>query len=177
MPDGKPSQDALSQLTIRTYQSQDRQTVSRLFREGRLVGQIPPTDTGADIERIRENYLTDEPANHFWVAELHGRVLGMIGVLKRREHTAEVRRLRVDKPWQDTPIGAKLMETALAHCRRHGFLKVVLDTGFDTDVVMGLFDRFGFQHTRTKNRAGKEVLEFYLDLYRPHKPEQPHGHD
>ena len=32
-----------------------------------------------------------------------------------------------------------------------------------------LFDRFGFQHTRSRAAHGKEQLEFYLDLYRQKK--------
>mgnify|MGYP002624410219 FL=1 len=52
------------------------------------------------------------------------------------------------------------------HCTHHGYLKVVFDTRFDTDAAVDMFDRFGFQHTRTKAVQGKDLLEFYLDLYR-----------
>ena len=41
-----------------------------------------------------------------------------------------------------------------------------LDTRFDTDEAVDLFDKVGFQHTRTKALQEKELLEFYLDLYR-----------
>ena len=86
------------------------------------------------------------------------------------EHTAEIRRLRVRKEYQDSSIAGRLVETALMHCKQHGYLKLVLDTRFDASTAMDLFDRFGFQHTRTKNVSGKDLLEFYLDLYR-----QPSG--
>ena len=96
----------------------------------------------------------------------------MIGVAQESEHTAEIRRLRVDRDHQDTTIAGRLVETALEHCHKHGYLKIVLDTRFDPDTVVDLFDRFGFQHTRTKPAVGKALLEFYLDLYRPPKKDK-----
>lgn len=164
MSHGSP-RPALDSLIVRTFQEGDQSAVSRLYTEGLLAGQIAANDTGADVENIHEAYLA-EPESHFWVAEADGHVLGMIGVARDREHTAEVRRLRVEKRYQGGPIGVKLMETALAHCKRVGYIKVVLDTRFDPDAVLDLFDKFGFQHTRTKNMHDKELLEFYLDLYR-----------
>jgi putative acetyltransferase len=155
---------SVENLRVRTYEPADQAAVTHLFEHGLLAGQIDPYDTAADVEIIADEYLS-RPQSHFWVAEVEGRVVGMVGVANE-EQTAEVRRLRVDKAWQDTAIAARLLETALAHCKHHGFLKIRLDTRFDPSAARDLFDRFGFQHTRTKERHGKELLEFYLDLYR-----------
>jgi ribosomal protein S18 acetylase RimI-like enzyme len=157
-----------AKLQVRTFQASDQAVVSRLYTEGLLAGQIAPNDTGADIENIHEAYFEDDES-HFWVAEVDSTIVGMIGVAREREHTAEIRRLRVDPQFQHLAIGEKLVETALAHCKHHGYLKVVLDTRFDPDAVLDLFDRFGFQHTRTKSTGSKDLLEFYLDLYRDPK--------
>ncbi len=163
------------QLAVRTYQPEDQPAVERLYTDGLLAGQIDPNDTGVDIENIPEAFFDDE-ANHFWVAEVDGRVVGMIGVVRDTDQPmGEIRRLRVDRSWQHTSIGATLIETALAHCRRHGLLKVVLDTRFERDAAVGLFDRFGFKHNRSKSIHGKELLEFYLDLYR--RDEHEHQQD
>ncbi len=158
------------QVVVRTYRPEDQPMVYTLYTDGLLAGQIAPNDTGADIDNIQEAYF-DEPTSHFWVAELQNEVLGMIGVAWDHQHTAEIRRLRVHADWQNTPIGGQLLERALEHCKIHGLLKVVLDTRFDPDSVMDLFDRFGFQHTRSKELHGKDLLEFYLDLYRQTKSE------
>ena len=166
------SNDLDARLIVRSFEPRDQETVSRLYTEGMLVGQMAPNDTGADIDDIQQAYFEDE-SSHFWVAELDGRVLGMIGVASYREDRAEIRRLRVDADWQQTGIAERLVETALAHCSHHGYLKVVFDTRFDTDAAMSLFDRFAFQHTRTKSRYGKDLLEFYLDLYRQPRKTQP----
>ena len=165
MPDTESQLDVIDQLIIRRFEPDDQAAVSRLYTEGLLTGQIGPNDTGADIENIEHAYL-EEPSNHFWVAEIQGQVVGMIGVAREDKHVAEIRRLRVERSDQATPLAAKLLETALSHCHQHGYLKVVLDTRFDSDAAIELFDRFGFQHTRTKPIAGKQLHEFYFDIYR-----------
>jgi N-acetylglutamate synthase-like GNAT family acetyltransferase len=159
----------LDQLDVRTFQREDLPHVKRLYREGLLAGQIPANDTGLDIDNIQEAYFSD-PASHFWVAAYEGQIVGMIGVARDREHVAEIRRLRVDSQWRQTLIAARLIERAVAHCRQHSYLKVVLDTRFEKNAAVDMFERFGFQHTRSRPTHEKELLEFYLDLYRPHDP-------
>jgi N-acetylglutamate synthase-like GNAT family acetyltransferase len=152
-------------LIVRTFDDADQRAVSRLYTRGLLAGQIAPNDTGADVENIHEAYF-DADFHHFWVAEVAGQVVGMIGVAGDEPNTAEIRRLRVAPDYQNTEIPARLLETAVNHCRHHGYLKVRLDTRFERDAALDLFDRVGFQHTRSKSVQGKELLEFYLDLYR-----------
>ena len=161
-----------STITIRTFEPKDQAAVSRLYTEGLLAGQIAPNDTGADIENIRDGYF-DDPRHHFWVAAVNGQVEGMIGVASDEPHTAEIRRLRVNGPLQSSEVGSMLLETAIAHCKRNGFLKVRLDTRFERSAVMDMFDKSGFEHTRTKSVHGKDLLEFYVDLYR--KDEDAHA--
>lgn len=152
-------------LAVRTYHPADQKVVEWLYDHGLLAGQIAPNDTGADIDMIHEAYLADE-RHHFWVAELHGEVVGMIAVTSDEEHTAEVRRLRVAAEHEGSEIPAILLKTAIDHCRRHEYLKVRLDTRFERSDALSLFDKVGFQHTRTRNVQGKDLLEFYLDIYR-----------
>lgn len=165
------SDDQLEQsLTVRSYQPSDQQAVVRLFDKGLLEGVIAPNDTGADIDNVVDAYFSDE-FGHLWVAQVDGQVLGMIAVAREAEHTAEIRRLRVEPAWQCTGIGAKLLETAIAHCQHHGCLKIVFNTRINADTALDLFDRFGFQHTRTRETEQKDLLEFYLDLYRQPRAE------
>jgi len=154
-------------VVVRTFDHADQPAVTRLYSEGLLAGQIAPNDTGADVENIPEAYF-DQDRHHFWVAEVEGEgaVVGMIGVASDEPHTAEIRRLRVAPSYQDSAIPARLLETAVNHCKHHGYLKVRLDTRFERHQALNLFDRVGFQHTRSKSVQGKELLEFYLDLYR-----------
>ncbi len=145
--------------------------MSSLYDCGLLSGQIAPNDTGADVENIEAAYF-DDPRHHFWVCEFQQSVVGMIGVASDERDTAEVRRLRVNPELQHSLVPVTLIEAALEHCKHHGYLKVRLDTRFDNDTAVDLFDRIGFQHTRTRTAPGKDLLEFYLDLYRDHEPDE-----
>ncbi|MFI4862287.1 MAG: GNAT family N-acetyltransferase [Phycisphaerales bacterium JB063] len=167
-----PPADTPEGLCVRSYAQQDQSAVARLYDAGLLAGQIAPNDSGADLDYIQEAYF-DDPRHHFWVAEHESEILGMIGVASDEEHTAEIRRLRVDSKYQGTGIAAVLLETAIAHCKHHSYLKIRLDTRFEKDAAVDLFERVGFQHTRTRPSPGKETLEFYLDLYRKEDDEDP----
>jgi len=170
MPDHDPT--AEPELRIRSYRPDDQPTVLRLFEEGLLAGQVRANDTGADLDLVEQAYF-DSDRHHFWVAEIAGKIAGMIGVNADDEHTAEIRRLRVEPSFANPgEIAARLISTAVEHCRVHSYLKVRLDTSFEKDAAVDLFDRVGFQHTRTKTVQGKELLEFYVDLYR-----DPHADD
>ncbi len=156
---------------IRGYQDADQTDVAALFETGLLAGALAPNDTGADVDNIRLAYF-DHERHHFWVAEFRGTVVGMIGVNAEDEDTAGIRRLRVHADHQAGPLSAALLQTALNHCARHGYLKVRLDTRFERCDALEAFERVGFKHTRDRNVPGKEVLEFYADLYRQPAPGQ-----
>lgn len=159
--------EAEQEVQIRTYRTEDDAAVRRLYHSGRLMGQVQPQDDTADIEDIPAAYL--EPARgHFWVAEIEQRPVGIIGVWEDEPDVAEIRRLRVDPAFVGHGVTTKLMETALAFCRREAYLKVILDTRIEHGPAMRLFERFAFQHTRTRSVGGKDLLEFYMDLY--HEP-------
>jgi ribosomal protein S18 acetylase RimI-like enzyme len=162
-------------VTIRSYTDRDQTVVSDLYQHGLLEGLIAPNDTGADIDNIVEAYF-DEPRHHFWVAEIEGAVVGMIGVGSDEEHTAEIRRLRVDPRHQNEPVAQALLDEALNHCKSSGYLKIRFDTRLEKTLTTDLFERLGFHLNRERPAPGKALLEFYLDLYRPHNPDaEPNG--
>lgn len=158
-------------FSLRSVQDADQPAVSALFDNGLLAGQVAPNDTGADIDNLASAYLED-PRHHFWVAiDAQSVVVGMIGVASDDHDTAEIRRLRVRPDLQAGPLAGLLLETALNHCRKHAYLKVRLDTRFERGVALETFERIGFRYTRDRLAPGKEVLEFYADLYRPREDE------
>ena len=160
-------------IRIRTFQSDDQSAVSDLYTNGLLGGQIPDSDTGADIEMVEDAYLQSK-RSHFWVAETDDGVVGMIGVADDDYDVAEIRRLRVAQDHQDSPIALRLLEMALGFCRHHNYLKVRLDTRVEQEQsrAVALFERFAFQPSRCREVNGKQLIEFYLDLYREPTQEQ-----
>jgi len=147
----------------------------QLYREGLLGGQIASNDTGLDIDDIETAYGAS-PLNHFWVATVTpdgagqglvpGDIVGMIGVQHHDEGVGEIRRLRVHGKHRRRRVGSRLLSQAIGFCRDSGCMKVALDTYIQRDAAVQLFDRFHFHHGKTRNVQGKDMLYFYLDLYR-----------
>jgi ribosomal protein S18 acetylase RimI-like enzyme len=156
----------LEEVVVRLAREEDYATIQELFRAGLLDGMVPPNDTGADMENVRAGYFSDNGQSGFWVAAHGGDVIGMIGVQKTSDHGAEIRRLRVREDYRRRGVGTRLMQQAMSFCRRHGYLKVILDVRIERGPAIALFQKFGFQLARSREIEGRKTLEFYLDLYR-----------
>ena len=173
MNDQAPRSDSTTPQ-VRSFEAADHKAVMHLYTHGLLEGLLAANDTGADIDNIVDAYF-DEPRHHFWVAEHDGKVVGMIAVGSDEDHTAEIRRLRVDPGCNCREIAETLLDTALAHCKSSGYLKIRLDTRYEKTAATDHFDRNGYTLTRTRITSGKELLEFYLDLYRDHSDQPDHA--
>ncbi len=156
----------LDDVLVQPAQEQDYAAVRELFRAGLEEGLVPDNDTGADIETLHDAYFSDDGQSNFWVAKYSGDVVGMIGVQKTSDGTAEVRRLRVRRAHRRHGVGAKLVEQALTFCQHHGYLKVILDVRIERGPAIALFEKFGFQLARSREVEGRKMLDFYFDLYR-----------
>ena len=155
---------------IRSFRACDAAACRKLYSEGLVGGKIADNDTGLDIDDIENAYMTT-PGNHFWVAEIPNReIVGMIGVQRCEDSMGEIRRLRVRKDSRRRGVGSALMETAIRFCRERQFLKITLDTFMDRDPAIRLFEKFAFNHSRTRTVGEKELLYFYLDLYQGEGP-------
>ena len=156
----------MSEATLRLARDEDHAAVRQLFKAGLLEGHVPHNDTGADIENLREAYFSDDGQSALWVADYRDQIIGMIGVQKTADNMAEVRRLRVRQDFRRRGVGAKLMERALEFCRRHDYLKIILDVRIERGPAIALFEKFGFSLGRSREFEGRKMLDFYLDLYR-----------
>lgn len=155
-------------FTIREFSPPDLAACQVLYRDGLLGGAIPENDTGMDIHDIAAAYAP--PENRFWVAVVDSQVVGMIGVQHHDQDVGEIRRLRVRPDHQRKGIGKALIETAVKFCQDRAYLKITLDTFMDRDAAISLFKKFRFTHSRSKHMAGKELMYFYLDLYKTDRP-------
>lgn len=166
MPDPLPDHSDLEDVEIVSAENQDHAAILALFRKGLIEGHVRENDTGADVENLRDAYFADDRESGFWVARHQGEVIGMIGVQKTSDNTAEVRRLRVHEQYRRMGVGTRLMERALAFCQEKGYLKVILDVRIERAPAIALFEKFGFSLARTRELDGRKMLDFYVDLYR-----------
>lgn len=166
--DGTRATPVSPRVLIRSYRDADQPQVARLYAHGLLVGVPDRQDAPADIGSIAQSYFSST-ADHFWVAQSGERLVGMIAVKHEPGGVSRIRRLRVDRLWQGTDLAARLIDTALDHCRRNGDVKVILDTHVRAEEALAHLQRRGFQHARNRKVDDRERMEFYVDLY--HKPD------
>ena len=152
-------------IELRMAVESDCAALRDLFEAGLLERQVPSNDTGADIDNLMEAYFSDEGQSGFWIAEDRGDLIGMIGVQRASDHTAEIRRLRVREDYRRRGVGSMLLKEALEFCRRLGYLKVVLDVRIERGPAISMLEKFGFKLTRTREVNGRKLLDFYIDLY------------
>jgi len=161
----EPESFNLDEIDIRLAGTADFPIVRELYVASILEGRVRENDTGADIDDLVKGYFSDEGASGFWVACYHGTVIGMIGVQRTRENTAEMRRLGVRPDYRRRGVGRRLLEHALDFCQQRGYLKIVLDVRIERNPAISLFDACGFRLSRTREIGDHKVLDFFLDLY------------
>ncbi len=149
---------------IRTASENDVPVLLELFERSRIEGQLRENDTGADLGHLVAGYFECKDSG-FWVAEIEAVIVGMIGVQRVSDDSAEIRRLRVRDGFRRKGIGSSLMEKAISFCREKQFLKVILDVRIERAPAMAMFDDFGFLHGREREIDGRKLRDFYLDLY------------
>ncbi len=164
MPDKSSKQFNIEELIVRCAVSDDIVVLRELYERSRIEGQTPENDTGADLDYLVEGYFECKDSC-FWVAEYQAWIVGMIGVQRINDGSAEIRRLRVRDSYRRKGIGSKLMEHAISFCRKKQFLKVVLDVRIERAPAIRMFDSFGFMQGRERDLNGRKLRDFYLDLY------------
>ncbi len=151
-------------MAIRVAVDEDIAILRELFEKSRLEGQTRENDTGADLDYLVAGYFECKDSG-FWVAQYEEWIVGMIGVQRLNDNSAEIRRLRVRDSYRRNGIGTQLMLHAIEFCKEKQFLKVVLDVRIERSPAIKLFDSFGFLHGRERQVDGRTTIDFYLDLY------------
>ena len=140
-------------LDIRTFQPADAAAVRRIFAQGQrdfaagleqAVEDYIRRSLANDLADIPLNYLSD-PGPHFWVADVGGEVRGMVGVQRRDDQEAELRRMSVASAARRQGIGWKLSETVEAFCRERGYQRIQLTTVTQLQPAMAMYRKFGYR--------------------------------
>ncbi len=162
-PTIEPPPPEAGEVIVRAAMPGDRQQVNRLLHEGLLPGHMDYESSEAD--RIRESLGSARDA--FFVAEAGGQIVGSIAVVEGRQDVGFIHWLRVAPTWQNGyKIAQRLAEAAATHAREVGLLKLVLHAPNGAeDRVASYYRQMGFEFSRARQRDGRNVLEFYLNLY------------
>jgi GNAT superfamily N-acetyltransferase len=104
-----------------------------------------PSTEVPDLFDLERRYGGD--AGAFWVARLHGEVVGSVGVERLPDGHAELHRLYLDAALRGRGVGRALVEAVLGWCRAAGIGRLTLwsDTRFDR--AHRLYQGMGFRQT------------------------------
>ena len=142
-------------LNIRTFCPADAEAVRLLFAQGlmdfagdaaKAVGSYVESSLAGDLADISFHYLK-APGDHFWVAEVEGQIKGMVGIQRRDEREAELRRMSVDRDARRQGIGWALLETTESFCREQGYQQIRLTTVTLLQPAIAMYVRFGYRLT------------------------------
>ena len=86
-----PQNFKIKEMIIRSATNEDIPVLRELFERSRLEGQTRENDTGADIDYLIAGYFECGDSG-FWVAQSQECIVGMIGVQRLNDNSAEIRR-------------------------------------------------------------------------------------
>lgn len=85
------------------------------------------------------------PLGAFFVADVDGQLAGCVGLRPREDGVGELKRLYVRPAFQGMGLGRALVDAVIAHARRVGLSRVVLDAAPQTGVAQALYSVSGFR--------------------------------
>jgi GNAT superfamily N-acetyltransferase len=148
-----PSKESI--LKIRSFQPADSEAVRRLFTQGHLNSAQDP-ELQEEVKRYIQYSLSDDlsdishyylgsSGNHFWVAEVEGQIKGTVGIQRRNDGEAELRRMSVAADSRRQGIGGELLKTAEEFCWEEGYQCIHLTTAIHLKPAIALYQKAGYQ--------------------------------
>ncbi len=132
-------------FTIRKYQQGDLEACRLLWIElverHRMIYE-DPTIGGENPETHFDRHLSKVGDENIWVAEMEGKVIGMVGLM--RNHDDEVEPLVVTSDYRSQGAGGALLEHAVAMARSMGIRFLSIKPVARNLEAISLFYRKGF---------------------------------
>lgn len=150
----------MEKIQLRQYQPSDQNAIWQLHIDGlnQTGSFVDNRKYDQDVLHIKETYLDN--GGEFFVASLNNKVVGMGGLLKADNQTAEVKRMRVNINYQRQGIGSFILENLIQKAKELGYKKLVLDTTVNMNAAKRLYEKHGFREFK-RGRAGHLESIFY----------------
>ena len=128
-------------ITIRTYRPGDPSLVCYFQYNGYYEKEM--------LGGMAELY-NDLNGSQMWIAELDGKIVGDIAVVKKGADSAKLRWFGVDLKVQGQGLGNRLLHTAMDFCREKGYVHLTLSTLDILKPARHLYGKFGFHLVKSE---------------------------
>ena len=108
----------------------------------------------------------DPKCERCWIAEMDGRKVGSVFLVKDSDKVARLRLLLVDPAARGRGLGARLTEECIQFARQCGYQSVTLWTHKALTTARHVYERAGFRLTSSEARRsfGQDVISEHWDL-------------
>ncbi len=138
----------MKNVKIRRFKQSDSEVIWTLHETGlrQMGAYVENHQLDSDLHSIVDIYLNNK--GEFLVADFDEEIVGMGGLKKIDNGTAEIKRLRVDKTYQRKGIGKTLLAELIRSTKELGYKKLVADTTTKQIPAQRLLEKVGFTETR-----------------------------
>lgn len=149
---------ALSKPLLRRYKTNDHEQVVRLHYHalddsGANAG---PGEWDDDLNNIEQVYLDNN--GEFLVIEIDDRIIGMGGLLRVNDTTAEIKRMRIEPEYQRWGWGQMILTELEKRARDFGYVKLILDTSIKLTAAQQLYEKNGYNRIGVSGEGKFEIV-------------------
>jgi len=108
----------------------------------------------------------DKDRENIWVAELNGKAIGSIAIVKADNSTAQLRWFLIEPGIRGKGLGKNLMGTVMEFCKEKNYSRVFLWTISNLKAARHLYKYYGFELTETCEHDvwGRHLIEERWDI-------------
>lgn len=163
-----PAGDELADaVLIRPHRDEDTALIREIVVESLAEFGFEPDDSGMDVDLSDLGRHYRHHGGEFWVVEDgFGRVVGTCGVWPDPDDRTrcELRKMYLRPMARGGGLGRRLLETAIDHARRAGWVKMELETASAMHAAIGLYRSAGFVEVETSSCGGRCDRKFAIEL-------------
>lgn len=148
---------------IRSFKSHDIEHIIERHME-LYKGEYGFDDTFRDyVSNAIYDFVKSKKRNkeNIWVAELNGKVVGSIAIVKVDDSTVQLRWFLIEPDTRGKGLGKRLMTTAIEFCKENNYSRVFLWTINNLKAARHLYKHYGFELSETSEHDiwGKHLIE------------------
>jgi DNA-binding MarR family transcriptional regulator/GNAT superfamily N-acetyltransferase len=139
-------------IKVRTYKPEDIEYIIKRHRELYKNEYGFTSEFGDYVEKyvIEFDKYHDEIRENIWIAEVSGRPVGVIAIVKVDEFTAQLRWFLIEPEMRSKGLGHKLLQIAIDFCKEKNYKKVLLWTVDKLVTARHLYSSYGFTLTASE---------------------------